>query len=151
MYLWVCQRKNDPHINGCYSLKINFKGLGVFFHCPPEQMLPRNPPNQIAIYVSVGVHNPQAADLYHVLQHVYGLMQERRNSIANALELRLSCTNPSMCSHYLQGNVLGLVPDNQWLEFRIGWFEKYALDAMSSVQFVPYSYQGDKGKSWSYI
>ena len=28
---------------------------------------------------------------------VDGLMQERRNSIANALELRLSCTNPSMC------------------------------------------------------
>ena len=25
-----------------------------------------------------------------------GLVQERRNSIANALELRLSCTNPSM-------------------------------------------------------
>ena len=27
-----------------------------------------------------------------------GLMQERRNSIANALELRLSCTNPSILS-----------------------------------------------------
>ena len=26
-----------------------------------------------------------------------GLVQERRNSIANALELRLSCTNPSIC------------------------------------------------------
>ena len=26
-----------------------------------------------------------------------GLMQERHNSIANALELRLSCTNPSIC------------------------------------------------------
>ena len=25
-----------------------------------------------------------------------GLVQERRNSIANALELRLSCTEPSM-------------------------------------------------------
>ena len=25
-----------------------------------------------------------------------GLVQERRNSIANALELRLSCINPSM-------------------------------------------------------
>ena len=25
-----------------------------------------------------------------------GLVQERRNSIANALELRLSCTNPSV-------------------------------------------------------
>ena len=27
--------------------------------------------------------------------HIDGLVQERRNSIANALELRLSCTNPS--------------------------------------------------------
>ena len=27
--------------------------------------------------------------------YIDGLMQERRNSIANALELRLSCTNPS--------------------------------------------------------
>ena len=30
--------------------------------------------------------------------HGNGLVQERRNSIANALELRLSCTNPSMAS-----------------------------------------------------
>ena len=30
--------------------------------------------------------------------HVDGFMQERRNSIANALELRLSCTNSSMFS-----------------------------------------------------
>ena len=28
--------------------------------------------------------------------HFDGLMQERRNSIANAMELRLSCTNPSI-------------------------------------------------------
>ena len=28
--------------------------------------------------------------------HIDGLVQERRNSIANALELRLSCTNPSI-------------------------------------------------------
>ena len=27
-----------------------------------------------------------------------GLVQERRNSIANAMELRLSCTNPSICT-----------------------------------------------------
>ena len=32
-----------------------------------------------------------------LLQHIDGLMQERRNSIANALELCLSCTNPSTC------------------------------------------------------
>ena len=29
--------------------------------------------------------------------YIDGLMQERCNSIANALELRLSCTNPSIC------------------------------------------------------
>ena len=29
--------------------------------------------------------------------YIDGLMQERRNSIANALELRLSCTKPSIC------------------------------------------------------
>ena len=28
--------------------------------------------------------------------YIDGLMQERRNSIANALELRLSCINPSI-------------------------------------------------------
>ena len=31
--------------------------------------------------------------------HFDGLVRERRNSIANALELRLSCTNPSICVH----------------------------------------------------
>ena len=29
--------------------------------------------------------------------YIDGLVQERRNSIANALDLRLSCTNPSIC------------------------------------------------------
>ena len=31
--------------------------------------------------------------------HLHGLVQERRNSIANTLELRLSCTNPSILSY----------------------------------------------------
>ena len=31
--------------------------------------------------------------------HIDGLVQERRNSIANALEIRLSCTNPSISSN----------------------------------------------------
>ena len=34
--------------------------------------------------------------------HIDGLVQERRNSTANALELRLSCTYPSICTvHWL--------------------------------------------------
>ena len=39
----------------------------------------------------------------HVTQaaHIDGLMQERRNSIAKALELRLSCTQPSISSTHI--------------------------------------------------
>ena len=35
------------------------------------------------------------------LEYIDGLVQERRNSIADALELRLSCTNPSRCCKQL--------------------------------------------------
>ena len=35
--------------------------------------------------------------LVFMVHDVDGLMQEWHNSIANAMELRLSCTNPSMC------------------------------------------------------
>ena len=35
-------------------------------------------------------------DIDRVEPNIDGLVQERRNSIANALELRLSCTNPSI-------------------------------------------------------
>ena len=34
-----------------------------------------------------------------LLVHIDGLVQERRNSIVSALELRLSCTNPSIYKH----------------------------------------------------
>ena len=36
----------------------------------------------------------------HPFVHIGGLMQERLNSIANALELRLSCTKPSICKRF---------------------------------------------------
>ena len=35
--------------------------------------------------------------------HIDGLVQERRNSIASAMELRLSCTNPMICCVYFLG------------------------------------------------
>ena len=47
-------------------------------------------------------------------------MQERRNSIANALELRLSCTNTSICastffiqSHQILKQAAGVDPSGQ--------------------------------------
>ena len=39
------------------------------------------------------------------MAYIDGLVQERRNSIANALELRLSCTNPSIWPHIIWTNV----------------------------------------------
>ena len=35
---------------------------------------------------------------WNIVPYFDALVKERRNSIANALELRLSCTNPSICS-----------------------------------------------------
>ena len=45
---------------------------------------------------------------FHALwfYEVDGLVQERRNSISNALELRLSCTNPSKWKHFLYADFL---------------------------------------------
>ena len=40
----------------------------------------------------------------HIL---FGLVQERRNSIANALELPLSCTNLLICPH--EGRDKGII------------------------------------------
>ena len=37
----------------------------------------------------------------YIPQHIARLVQERRNSSALAMELRLSCTNPSICEVYL--------------------------------------------------
>ena len=36
---------------------------------------------------------------WSIRRQIDGLVQERGNSIANALELRLSCTNPSMSNN----------------------------------------------------
>ena len=56
-----------------------------------------------------------------VTVHTDGLMQERRNSIANALELRLSCTNTSISPHtlYLAVSISPMCEDNWKLETTI--------------------------------
>ena len=54
------------------------------------------------------------------IDHVSGLVQERRKSIANTLELHLSCTNPWMCPDRRQ--------EHQWYrkdEWVIEWVIKF--------------------------
>ena len=48
------------------------------------------------------------------ITHIDGLVQERRNSIADALELCLSCTNPSICNVHIT-----LQPSNLWLNTKL--------------------------------
>ena len=71
-----------------------------------------------------------SAVIFYILQqeHVDGLVQERHNSIANALELCLSCTNPSIwhrscipdCDSAL-GQVMA------WWFFRVSWVNTLRL------------------------
>ena len=55
------------------------------------------------------VHNSSVQTNYtKVTCNIYGLVQERRNSIANALELRLSCTNPTISNEACRFTAMAL-------------------------------------------
>ena len=58
----------------------------------------------LCVWVNAGLLMSFMLDgvMYHY--NVDGLVRERRNSIANALELHLSCTNPSTCVGIISGN-----------------------------------------------
>ena len=47
-------------------------------------------------FLSAQVCNHATLTHWNQVEHIDELVQERRNSIANTLELRLSCTNPSL-------------------------------------------------------
>ena len=66
-------------------------------------------------------HCCAAHDILHYTEtfvcNIDGLVQERRNSIANALELCLSCTNPSRCqSLKIYVPLLPNRKTNHWIE-----------------------------------
>ena len=53
-------------------------------------------------FIVLHLHDMSLLFSRDIYRYIDGLVQERRNSIANALELRLSCTNPSiLCSSIL--------------------------------------------------
>ena len=89
-------------------------------------------------FQSVGSAEFNTAYFYALwFYEVDGLVQERRNSISNALELRLSCTNPSnentfctrtfMCPWWLLKQPFG-----QTLEWLVSW-DSIAYDSYISV------------------
>ena len=88
---------------------------------------------------SCSTNSREAGDLRchdMVLQwHIDGLVQERRNSIANALELRLSYTNPLICTIDLPAQHAGI--DLMILpQYRCSSFFRGASD-MTALSFKP--------------
>ena len=76
----------------------NHRQLDGFFiktisNCSLLALSDRNQP------MTVGFHSRRASNA----DHTDGLVQERRNYVANTLELRLSCTNPSICRNISMG------------------------------------------------
>ena len=90
--IWKCCPHYQPFVQGIHqSLVLSYRfpsqrvviwSFGIFFY----------------ISLNALFNNSQIPcdKRCHGVTHIDGLMQERRNSIANALELHLSCTNPSV-------------------------------------------------------
>ena len=53
----------------------------------------------IYVYICIFIYVYICIYIY-IVYNIDGLVQERHKSIANALELRVSCTNPSICNTY---------------------------------------------------
>ena len=62
----------------------------------------------------------------------YGLVQERHNSIANALELRLSCTNPSSWCYKI------LLSLNGWYLFKSIHMKLLSRDKVIVIKMIYY-------------
>ena len=72
-----------------------------------------------------------------IQEYFDGLVQERRNSIANALELRLSCTNPPiLCCDKLLSKVLTRVIPVAWKQHDAvtGSLAKYVYRKISNIR-----------------
>ena len=75
------------HIPGNGKLLVSVLARLAGFDLTPQQYF-----SHLSTQCSLKKHN----NTWHFGLHIDGLMQERRNFIANALELRLSCTYPSI-------------------------------------------------------
>ena len=88
---------SSPANTGRNSLPIGSAGRKIQYVRPWWQWFPfwcwlNEPQISVSQAYSIGTSGK-----WEVEHYIDGLVQERRNSIANALELRLSCTNPSIC------------------------------------------------------
>ena len=98
---------NMPMVMHIYIIRLVYHW---FRWCLSAQLAPSHYLNQcwyimnktieIMSRISSVKNNKQEGHCHHDLWDIDRSVQERRNSIANALELRLSCTNPSICCDF---------------------------------------------------
>ena len=99
--IWKCLLQNGSHF--CFSLDV----LKIVISCNNIFARRKRPISTEEVW-----HNHDSAISYwpkieesdkksHTLTNcdIDRLVQEKRNSTANAMELRFSCTNPSICTH----------------------------------------------------
>ena len=77
-----------------------------------------------------------------VRQHLYidGLVQERHNSIANTLELHLSCTSPSICGAFSEKLTIGKYHNTSLIVSQYRF--RYWLGVMAPSQYLNQCWQG---------
>ena len=77
------------------------------------------------------------------VSYIHGLVQGTCNSIANALELRLSCTNPSIYVYSVQCLISVWYCPLQFCGYEAGWY-----DSMYTVCMINGNSSGRLENSW---
>ena len=97
------------------------------------------------LHISVVLYKPfifYGIKISGLFQYISGLMQERNNSIANALEFHLSCINPSISKASDISHIFTWCC-SCWCVWGIGWSGGRINIKMSSYQYRK-SHCGDK-------
>ena len=90
------------------------------------------------------LHDVIMRSVIHTYKYIDGLVQEKRNFIATALELRLSCTNPSTYSftrllNYARGISLDLCVGIVVMD-SISRINLYLISLVSKYRILPYQW-----------
>ena len=116
--LSICNCSKSPKLLGSSLISRRF-AKRLIRVLQPNTPWKNKKKQHIHTFYSVVLHifnkfNNRLCMVYHPYhKHIGGLVQERRNSIANALELPLSCTNPSISllnKQKLEGDLMGATP-----------------------------------------
>ena len=100
----MCINNNLSLLHHCFTIIVNRNSHPAVMHWTREIMHPfshqmtHRSPMRVWYNVTLPVHCLMCGFQRVLIRYFDGLVQESRKSIAHTLKLRLSCTNPSICS-----------------------------------------------------